>query len=169
MEPLLLITGVLALVALHRGKKEIENVDTSKLRPFQKDFLEAASKVDFGGIPVLFALAHSDLETGGGTGNVFRQTNNLFSITKGSSWKGPVYKAGTGLEFRMYPDLVASIKDWVRLMHTTYYQSALSYALTGDFAGFANELKRLGYDASSKTYASDLIGRYNAALKAVTV
>lgn len=128
---------------------------------FQQAFLAAAAGVDFRGIPIAFALAQAQLETGNGTGNVYKHTNNLFSITAWTGWNGDKWTAGNGTPFRKYPTLADSMRDWVRLMHTSHYAPALTYALTNNFPAFASKLKALGYDASSPTYASDLVATFD--------
>jgi flagellum-specific peptidoglycan hydrolase FlgJ len=128
---------------------------------FHAEFLEKAKNVDWRGINPLMALAVADMETGFGNGGVFKKTNNLFSMTKGSWWAGPVYKVpSNGLEFRKYDTWEASMRDFVALMHRPYYSRALSHALAGDFPKFALTLKALGYDASEPRYAQLLIERY---------
>lgn len=158
------ILGMVALAFL-LAKKAAPVVNTVEQAfsksAFQKAFLDAAASVDFRGIPVAFALAQSQLETGNGTGNVYKQTNNLFSITAWSGWSGDKWTAGNGTPFRKYPTLADAMRDWVRLMHTTHYAPALTYALTNNFPAFASKLKALGYDASSPTYAADLVATFN--------
>lgn len=127
---------------------------------FHKRFAEVARRVDWRGIPWRFALAQSDLETGHGTGGVFAQTQNLFSITRGG-WTGEVYKVpSNGLEFRKYRSWEESMTDWVKLMHYRLYAKALTAALANDFKGFAREIKAAGYDATNPKYASALESVY---------
>jgi len=130
---------------------------------FRAEFLRRAKSIDWQGIKIEAALAQSSWETGDAAKNsvfVNGKTNNLFNITKGSSWTGPVYRAPSGLDFRVYNSWEESMRDWVRLMHTNYYATALLKELSGDHAGFFKELKRLGYDATDKDYAAHLTTRY---------
>lgn len=124
---------------------------------FARRFLEAAARSDLKSIPARFALAVSALETGWGTGRVFLSTNNLFSITAGSSWRGVTYKASTGFVFRVYNSWEESISDFARLISTSkLYAAAYQRAIAGDAAGFFGGLQRAGYAGSDTDYAAKL-------------
>lgn len=163
-----LALGLIALLIFGAKSAVRQVVMVIDRKSFYQAFMAAAKNVDWNGIDPLFALGQSDLETGGGSGNVFKQTKNLFSLTRGSTWKGPVYHvASSGLDFRAYPSLEASMTDWVRLMHIPLYKNALAALLAHDIAGFAAAVKAAGYDVSSPTYAADLVSRYNSAKAAL--
>lgn len=157
----ILLGGIAAIIFFGEGEK-VRDINVIKFtrEEFHKMFLFRARNVEWGGIDPRMALAVADVETGYGNGNVFQQTMNLFSITRGS-WTGPVYKAASGLEFRRYNSWDDSMRDFVRLMHASRYSKALAGALAGDFKTFAQELKAAGYDASQPKYAEILEARYN--------
>lgn len=124
---------------------------------FAAKFRDAARFADLRGIPVDFALAVAALETGWGTGRVFHQTNNLFSITAGSSWRGVTYKASTGFVFRVYNSLTESINDFARLIATArIYDNAYEQARRGNADWFFGGLQAAGYAGSDTEYAAKL-------------
>lgn len=100
----------------------------------------------------LIAVAAFESAWGGFTSQgVYTKTNNLFSITVGSSWTGPSYNG-----FRSYSTWEDSLTDFIRLMGTSYYSAARTFLLSGDGSGFFSEIKALGYDATDPQYAADL-------------
>jgi flagellum-specific peptidoglycan hydrolase FlgJ len=144
------------------SKTSQENIEPLyKPAEFRAKFLAVANHVDRRGLNPHMMLAVSALETANGTGSVFRRTRNLFSITRGS-WKGPVYRAGSGLDFRIYRTWEESMEDFARLISTAgIYKAAYARALAGDAKGFFEGIKKAGYDASSPTYAQDLARLYS--------
>lgn len=124
---------------------------------FVTKFKDAARAVDMKGIPVMFAFAVAALETGWGTGKVFRNTNNLFSITAGSSWRGVTFQASTGFTFRVYNSWTESIADFVRLISTSrLYAVAYDQARRGNADWFFGGLQKAGYAGSDTDYAAKL-------------
>ena len=124
---------------------------------FARKFAVAAARVDLKGIPPSFALSVAALETGWGAGKVFKNTNNLFSITAGSSWRGVTFTASTGFVFRVYNSLEESIADFVRLISTSkLYGKAYDAARNGNSAGFFAGLQQAGYAGSDVQYAAKL-------------
>ena len=112
--------------------------------------------------------AHAALESGWGQQPLRKggaDTNNLFGIKAGGSWKGAVaaattteYEQGAMLKkterFRSYPDTASAFRDYAdRLSSNPRYQAALN---TGsDARAFATGLARGGY-ATDPTYADKL-------------
>lgn len=166
MNPFLLAAAAWGAYEIFKGEKSMptpsEGFIEKSYTPaeFRAKFIQEAQGAELRGINPYMALAQAGLESGWGTGGVFRRTRNLFSITKGR-WTGPLYTVkSNGLQFRVYPTWRASMEDWAALMAGNYYKSAYARALAGDYKGFFAELKRLGYDASSPTYAADLARTY---------
>lgn len=127
---------------------------------FKIKFFRAIKNVDIGIFEPKVLYSVATLETGHGTGGVFRKTRNLYSITRGSSWKEKTYRTTGGLEFRIYGKWEDSIKDFVRLMQIGLYRKAYESMSRKDVPGFFAELKAAGYDATSPTYARDLLRTY---------
>lgn len=131
---------------------------------FKDKFYAAAQRVGdkLQGFKIWILAALASYESGDGSGNVFQKTNNLFSLTAGKTWKGPVYKASTGYTFRVYPSWEASIEDFVKLLTgwPSNYLAATQAAQRGEMVAFAQALQRGGYgDPGKKTYASELLVR----------
>ena len=156
------------LAALMKGGKKMADVVKPSLsrKEFAQKFLEAAKSVDWRGIPVRFAMAQSDVESGAGTSALCKEGNNLFGLQVGSGWRGAwngdVFTFKSGARFRKYNSWSDSMKDWVQLMHFPLYRNALNYAVAGNLTGWAAEMKRVGYDASTPTYAKVIEERYRA-------
>lgn len=131
---------------------------------FKNAFLAAWSRVDSKGIPWQLAYAVSALETGNGNGNVFQNSNNLFSILASPAWKGPTYRGRpnsltanpAGDSHRVYPDFEASMADWIRLMRIPHYARAYAAALANRPQLFFQELQAAGYAGTNKVYAQSL-------------
>ena len=139
--------------------------DSQKPSAFKAKFLAESASVQWHGIPIRFALAVADVETGGGTNNLSRKANNIFSIKVGSGWREgwdgeQTYTTADGGVFRSYKSWAESMADFVHLLHFSRYENALAYALVGNFPAFAAELKKAGYDASNPKYADALVSRY---------
>lgn len=124
---------------------------------FAQQFREAARAAETRGIPVDFMLSVAALETGWGSGGVFKNTNNLFSITAGTSWRGVTYKASTGFTFRVYNTWAESISDFSRLISSSrLYSSAYAFAQAGNAEAFFGSLQKAGYAGSDLEYAQKL-------------
>lgn len=130
---------------------------------FKKKFFAALQNVDIGVFDPRILYTVASLETGNGTGGIFRKARNLFSITIGGNWKGSYYESASGLKFRIYGKWEDSIKDFVRLMGIGIYKNAYEAARRKDAKQFFVELKKAGYDATSPTYAADLFKKYQEA------
>lgn len=155
-----MITVALAIVAVWvvsmlKGPKKI---GVSGKDHFLALIKESSFHVDLKGIDDRMIAAVAMVETGNGTGNVFKNTNNLFSITAGKSWNGITYRAATGFVFRVYNSLEDSIRDFVRLISTSkIYTKAYEKALFGNHEGFFIEIQRAGYAGNDVDYAKKLL------------
>jgi len=130
----------------------------SNLKPndFYQAFLDAAKQTNLGGFSPRILLAVASYETGYGSGHIFQQTKNLFSITKSSSWTGEIYSSPNGYLYKMYDNLSASIEDFIKLMNIPRYQFAREAAQNGDVYKFFQELQKAGYgDPGKTTYAQE--------------
>lgn len=151
------LAGVAIVAALTKpAAKNVKAVAGSRA-DFKKTVLDAAKAVDMRGIPPLYALSMAALETGWGTGRVYQQTKNLFSITAGSTWRGATYKASTGFVFRVYPTHADALADFVRLISSAKrYAAAYQAAIRNDAAGFFREVQKAGYAGDDLQYAAKL-------------
>lgn len=152
------LAGVAIVAALTKPTKAVAVKKNEGSHVVFKKTLPATRSVDMRGIPQLFALAVAALETGWGTGRVFLQTKNLFSITAGSTWRGATYKASTGFVFRVYQTYAESLADFVRLISTTKrYAAAYQAAIRNDAAAFFTEIQKAGYAGDDVKYAAKLM------------
>jgi hypothetical protein len=71
-----------------------------------------------GGAPIDASMAAAQVahETGFGTSPLAMNHNNLFGITKGSSWTGPTHTNPSGEVFRSYAGRAACIRDYADLI-----------------------------------------------------
>lgn len=130
-------------------------------RLFADSFLGAARSVEMRGIPLPMAMSVAALETGWGTGAIFKKTLNLFSIKATASWRGPTHsvlsKAEGSVSFRIYGSLAESVRDWVDLVTSlSRYRPAYAAALAGDYKGFFQGLQRGGYAGADTEYSAKL-------------
>lgn len=132
---------------------------------FKQKFLKETEGLDTAGVPVLFLLAVAAYESGDGNGRYAKEANNIFSITAGTSWKGPTLKNLSGsYTFRVYSSWRESVQDFVRLITALKrYDKALAAGRSGNLAAFAAELQAAGYgDPGKTTYGAELVARANA-------
>ncbi len=178
--PLLVLAAIIAaIIAMPEGASSNAGYPVAQkddwtrddMRAFTEHVLALARQVDMGGIPPDMAVAVAALETGWGTGRVYHNSHNLFSVLRGSvkAWPGPVFTA-KGQDHRVYTDDRAALVDWVRLMHISKYAPALAKAQLKDYRGFFQELQRLGYAGAQsdpgqgQNYAAKLEARLQQAL-----
>ncbi len=113
------------------------------------------------GIPAPIILAQGILESGAGTSELTRASNNHFGIKAGSKWKGNVYLAWDDetqkSRFRCYNSAAESYKDHARLLTTMSCYRPLFNINVYDYRGWAYGLKKAGY-ATAPHYAQALIG-----------
>jgi len=163
------IAALAVLAALVVGKKVADQFDQAGAasapsegrRLYADSFLTAARSVEMRGIPLAMALSVSALETGWGTGAIFKKTLNLFSIKNSASWPGPTLsvlsKTEGNVSFRIYGSLAESVRDWVNLITSlSRYRPAYLAALAGDYKGFFQGLQRGGYAGADTEYAAKL-------------
>lgn len=106
----------------------------------------------------LMIVAHAAYESGWGKGaKAAREGNNLFNITAGRSWTGPVvggndveYDAAGNVKpitqrFRAYPSVEASIADYLAFLNSTQYRQAYQALLAADPAAFIQALSAAHY------------------------
>ncbi|KAF7600001.1 MAG: flagellar assembly peptidoglycan hydrolase FlgJ [Candidatus Dactylopiibacterium carminicum] len=121
------------------------------------------------GVAPEIVVAQAALETGWGTRPIRRadgsDSNNLFSIKAGSSWRGDSTEImttefdGTGMvsqrdSFRAYTDPAAAFEDFTRLISSSpRYREALNAG--GDVRAYAQALQRGGY-ATDPDYVGKL-------------
>ena len=83
------------------------------------------------GIDPNIIISQAIAEHGDGKTRNVRNANNIFNITAGSSWKGPVYVSEDKNEkgeiikqkFRKYATIEESVRDWADLMKRRYGKS----------------------------------------------
>lgn len=151
------LAGVAIVAALTKPTPKPAKKVAGSRADFKKIVLDAAANIDMRGIPPLYALSMAALETGWGTGRVYLQTKNLFSITAGSTWRGATYKASTGFVFRVYSTHADALADFVRLISTAKrYAAAYAAARRNDAAGFFNGVQQAGYAGDDAQYAAKL-------------
>lgn len=159
-----LLASALLLTWLYRRSKPMTRAE------FKQKFLKETEGLDTAGVPLLLLLAVAAYESGDGNGRYAQEANNIFSITAGSSWKGPTLKNLTGsYTFRKYSSWRDSVADFVKLITSlSRYNKALLAGKTGNVAAFAAELQAAGYgDPGKTTYGAELTARANAYNKIV--
>jgi len=143
---------------------EVKTMRTGRAE-FKEKFFKENAGADTAGIPLLLLLALAAYESGDGTGAIAQRTNNIFSITSGKNWKGPILKASTGYTFRVYPSWRAATADFVALLvgWPSNYGRALAAGQAGDLEAFAKALQAAGYgDPGKMSYAAELLARAGA-------
>lgn len=109
-------------------------------------------------IPASITLAQGLLESGAGSSELAKKSNNHFGIKCGSTWFGPTtthYDDGRNECFRVYATVRESYEDHSQFLQKERY-SRLFRLSTTDYKGWARGLKACGY-ATSPTYADRLI------------
>ena len=110
-------------------------------------------------IPASITLAQGILESGAGTSQLARKSNNHFGIKCGSSWRGPSVRHTDDAPnecFRAYKHAQESYKD-----HSLFLTNGARYAFLfkldiADYKAWARGLKKAGY-ATDPSYANRLI------------
>lgn len=118
----------------------------------------AVEQMEQHGIPASITLAQGLLESGAGTSELAKKSNNHFGIKRGSSWTGPTtthFDDGRTEYFRVYASVRDSYEDHSKFLLRDRY-SRLFRLSTLDYKGWARGLKSCGY-ATSPTYANRLI------------
>ncbi len=110
-------------------------------------------------IPASITLAQGILESGAGTSQLARKSNNHFGIKCGSSWRGSSVRHTDDAPnecFRAYKHAQESYKD-----HSLFLTNGARYAFLfkldiADYKAWARGLKKAGY-ATDPSYANRLI------------
>ena len=110
-------------------------------------------------IPASITLAQGILESGAGTSQLARKSNNHFGIKCGSSWRGATVRHTDDAPnecFRAYKHAQESYKD-----HSLFLTNGARYAFLfkldiADYKAWARGLKKAGY-ATDPSYANRLI------------
>lgn len=140
------------------------------VRAFQEKLGSHAAEAEaVTGVPAKFMLGQAALETGWGKRMIRNadgsNSNNLFGIKAGPSWKGKVATAVTTEyvngharqkveKFRAYDTPADSFKDYARMIaNNPRYEKVLDHA--GDASAFAHGLQRAGY-ATDPQYGAKL-------------
>ena len=156
-------SGAIDGASEHAGvDNDIQKQFLASIKPWAE---ETGSKL---GVSPEVVAAHAALESGWGQQPLRKggaDTNNLFGIKAGGSWRGAVaaattteYEQGAMLKkterFRSYPDTASAFRDYADMLSSNpRYQAALN---TGnDARAFATGLARGGY-ATDPTYADKL-------------
>lgn len=109
-------------------------------------------------IPASITLAQAILESGGGTSQLTKKSNNHFGIKCHSDWKGgKVYFDDDNKDdcFRKYKNAEESYKDHAEFLQKNRYSSLFKLNIQ-DYKGWARGLQKCGY-ATNKAYANRLI------------
>lgn len=128
-----------------------------------KDMIEGAQACEQQyGIPASVTLGQIMLESGGsnagGLSGLAYKYNNLFGVTKGSSWKGETVvmsnkNGGDTQTYRVYENVYDSIKDHGKVLMQSNYTQYTSQAKTA--YEYAEGIAKGGY-ATDKDYATKL-------------
>ncbi len=151
----LLIVAVLSLsgvqsVAQTKSQKFLDYID------LYKDI--AVEQMEQHGIPASITLAQGLLESGAGSSELAKKSNNHFGIKRGSSWTGPTtthFDDGRTEYFRVYDSVRDSYEDHSKFLLRDRYSRLFRLSIL-DYKGWAHGLKSCGY-ATSPTYANRLI------------
>ncbi len=151
----LLFAAVLSLsgvqsVAQTKSQKFLDYID------LYKDI--AVEQMEQHGIPASITLAQGLLESGAGSSELAKKSNNHFGIKRGSTWTGPTtthFDDGRTEYFRVYDSVCDSYEDHSKFLLRDRYSRLFRLSIL-DYKGWAHGLKSCGY-ATSPTYANRLI------------
>ena len=118
----------------------------------------AIAEMKKSGIPASITLAQGILESGSGKGRLAVKANNHFGI-KCHNWKGPrIYHDDDEAQecFRKYTNAAHSFRDHSEFLTQRKRYAKLFTLKSGDYKGWAKELRRAGY-ATDKKYPQKLI------------
>ncbi len=142
--------------------EEIEDVDLSSLNPVELYIYNfagiAQEEMRLYGIPASITIAQGILESGSGSGNLTRRSNNHFGI-KCNGWEGEkVYHDDDEAQecFRKYTNAKYSFRDHsLFLFERSRYGFLFNYE-SDDYTSWAKGLRRAGY-ATDPRYPDKLI------------
>lgn len=123
----------------------------------------AVKQMNTYGIPASITLAQAILESGAGTGELARRSNNHFGIKCGSSWNGRTTRHNDDAPrecFRVYASVADSYEDHSRFLLRQRYSRLFSLDKY-DYKAWARGLKACGY-ATNPAYADRLISLIEA-------
>lgn len=151
----MLLLAVLSSTGIHtvaqtKSQKFIDYID------MYRDI--AVEQMELHGIPASITLAQGLLESGAGTSELAKKSNNHFGIKRGSSWTGPTtthFDDGRTEHFRVYASVRDSYEDHSKFLLRDRYSRLFRLSIL-DYKGWARGLKSCGY-ATSPTYANRLI------------
>lgn len=144
---------LLAIVFAFMGKLVI-----AQSSPVIKAYIEtykdiAISEMQRTGVPAAITLAQGIHETGAGTSDLVRRSNNHFGIKCKSDWKGESVSHdddARGECFRKYNDPYESYRDHSDFLRYRPYYTALFKLDPTDYEGWAYGLKKAGYATNPK-------------------
>lgn len=149
----LLIIGFCTLAAFASAQKK-SKVSLDYIDKYSKI---AVKKMEQHGIPASITLAQGILESGSGTGELVKKSNNHFGI-KCHDWKGERVYHDDDIKddcFRKYDKAEDSFEDHSQFLKRPRYASLYELDIY-DYKAWANGLKKCGY-ATDPNYASRLI------------
>ncbi|MGZ5286680.1 MAG: glycoside hydrolase family 73 protein, partial [Flavisolibacter sp.] len=149
---LLLFSAFLCIISFAQTSEIIKNYINT-----YKDI--AIAEMQRTGVPAAITLAQGIHETGAGTSDLVRRSNNHFGIKCKSDWKGESVSHdddARGECFRKYNDPFESYRDHSDFLKYRPYYAALFKLDPTDFEGWAYGLKKAGY-ATNPRYPQILI------------
>ena len=151
----LLLCGILTIVGVSVYAQTKNKAFMDYINQYKSIAVEQMEKH---GIPASITLAQGLLESGAGSSELARKSNNHFGIKCGSNWFGPTYSHfddGRNECFRAYGNARASFEDHSQFLKKERYSRLFRLSIL-DYKGWARGLKACGY-ATSPTYADRLI------------
>lgn len=157
----LVVLAVLVAAAVTVGATSLSWLESTR---------EAVARVfpDFSPAARALVLAHAAYESGFGTSTAATRGHNLFNLTAGSSWTGPIVVGGdleyssAGVSnitqrFRAYQNADECLRDYWRFLGFSRYANARGYLASADLAGFVETLADGGFFTLPRDrYASGL-------------
>lgn len=153
------LTLLLFAVLVSTGIRSVAQTKSQKFVDYIDLYRDiAVEQMELHGIPASITLAQGLLESGAGTSELAKKSNNHFGIKRGSSWTGPTtthFDDGRTEHFRVYASVRDSYEDHSRFLLRDRYSRLFRLSIL-DYKGWARGLKACGY-ATSPTYANRLI------------
>lgn len=153
------LTLLLFAVLVSTGIRSVAQTKSQKFVDYIDLYRDiAVEQMELHGIPASITLAQGLLESGAGTSELAKKSNNHFGIKRGSSWTGPTtthFDDGRTEHFRVYASVRASYEDHSKFLLRDRYSRLFRLSIL-DYKGWARGLKACGY-ATSPTYANRLI------------
>ncbi len=143
---LLLVTAFMCRAALAQNSEVIKNYIAT-----YKDI--AIAEMQRTGVPAAITLAQGIHETGAGTSDLVKRSNNHFGIKCKSDWKGESVSHdddARGECFRKYNDPYESYRDHSDFLKYRPYYTELFKLDPTDYEGWAYGLKKAGYATNPK-------------------